>query len=194
MILLTHNIDILITETYFTTKSFFRFPHITYHTNYPAGTARGGTTILIKNSIQHNLLNPYSQDYLQATSIALEYPHGFVTISAVYLPHKHTITHKLLTAFYATLGHRFLAGGDYNAKYTDWGSRLISPRGRGIVKTIKRHNYRHLSGKPTYWPTDRNKLPDLVDFCITKGISPNHVFTKSCFELSSDHTPVLITL
>jgi hypothetical protein len=56
-------------------------------------------------------------------------------------------------------------------------------------------NVRHLSfGEPTYWPTDRNKLPDLVDFCITKGISLNHVFAKSCFEISSDHTQVLITL
>jgi hypothetical protein len=76
----------------------------------------------------------------------------------------------------------FLAGGDYNAKHTDWGSSLTSPRGRVIAKTIERLNYRHLSsGEPAYWPTDRNKLPDLVDFCITKGISPNHVLARSCF-------------
>jgi hypothetical protein len=78
------NIIILISETHFTTKSFFRLPHyITYYTNHSTGTARGGTAILIKNSIKHHLLNPYSQDYLQATSIALEGPHGLVTISAV---------------------------------------------------------------------------------------------------------------
>jgi hypothetical protein len=197
MFLLTHNIDILLTsETHFTSKCFFCLPHyITYHTNHPAGTARGGTAILIKNSIQHHLLNPYSQDYFQATSVALEGPHGLFTISAVYLSPKHTITHKLLSAFYATLGHRFLARGDYNTKHTDWGSGLISPRGRVVLKTMQCHNYRHLSsGEPTYWPTDGNKLPDLVDFCITKGISPNYVFAKSCFELSSDHTAVLITL
>jgi hypothetical protein len=87
MFLLTHNIDILISETHFTSKSFFCIPlYITYHTNQPAGTASGGTAILIKTSIQHHLLNPYSQDYLQATSIALEGPHGLVTISAIYLP------------------------------------------------------------------------------------------------------------
>jgi hypothetical protein len=55
-------------------------------------------------------------------------------------------------------------------------------------------HYRHISGEPIYWPTDRNKLSDLVDFCITKGISPNYVFAKFCFELSSDNTPFLITL
>jgi hypothetical protein len=113
MFLHTYNIDILlISETHFTSKSFFHLPHyITYHTNHPARTARGGTAILIKNSIQHHLHNPYSQDYLQATNIALEGSHGLITISAVYLPSKHTITQELLSAFYATLGHRFLAGG-----------------------------------------------------------------------------------
>ncbi|PNF20480.1 RNA-directed DNA polymerase from mobile element jockey [Cryptotermes secundus] len=197
MFLLNHNIDILlISETHFTTKNFFRIPnYITYTTNHPAGTARGGTAIIIKCTIQHNPLNPFTQDYLQATSIALEGPNGLITISAVYLPPKYTITHDHLTSFYTSLGHKFLAGGDYNAKHTDWGSRLISPRGRTIQNFIERFHYNHhSSGEPTYWPTDRNKLPDLVDFCISKGIPHNSIAAKSCLELSSDHTPVLITL
>jgi hypothetical protein len=33
-----------------------------------------------------------------------------------------------------------------------------------------------------------------VDFCVTKGISPDYISARSCFELSSDHTPILITL
>lgn len=197
MFLLTHNIDIfLISETHFTSKTFFHIPHYnTYHTNHPSGTARGGSAILIKTSVQHYLLNPYSHDYLQATSISIDGPSGLVTISAVYLPPNHTLNYEQLTSFYSTLGPRFLVGGDYNAKHTDWGSRLISPRGRLIHKILNLHHYDHLStGEPTYWPTDRNKLPDLVDFCITKGIPPNYLTAKSCFELSSDHTPILISL
>jgi hypothetical protein len=31
-----------------------------------------------------------------------------------------------LKYFYNTLGLRFIEGGDYNAKHTDWGCRLIS--------------------------------------------------------------------
>jgi endonuclease/exonuclease/phosphatase family metal-dependent hydrolase len=93
------------------------------------------------------------------------------------------------------LGHRLIAGGDYNAKHTDWGSRLITRRGHKVLKTIERNNVRRLSkGEPTYWPSDRNKLSDLVDFCVTKGISKNFAVTESCFDLSSDHSPVFITL
>jgi endonuclease/exonuclease/phosphatase (EEP) superfamily protein YafD len=60
---------------------------------------------------------------------------------------------------------------------------------------LESNNFRHLSsGEPIYWPTDRNKLPDLVDFYVTKGIPCNFVDAKSCLELSSDHSPVLVTL
>jgi len=34
----------------------------------------------------------------------------------------------------------------------------------------------------------------LLDFCITKGINTQKAEIASCLELSSDHTPILITL
>jgi hypothetical protein len=56
-------------------------------------------------------------------------------------------------------------------------------------------NLSHIStGEPTYWPSDCKKLPDLLDFCVTKGIPRDSALPTSCFELSSDHSPVLITL
>jgi hypothetical protein len=75
----------------------------------------------------------------------------------------------------------------YNAKHTDWGSRLIIHKGLKLLKMIRRNNFKHLAkGIPTYWPSDRNKLPDLVDFCFAVAISR--------FDLSTDHFPVLTTL
>jgi hypothetical protein len=60
---------------------------------------------------------------------------------------------------------------------------------------LESNNFRRLSSRePTYWPTDQNKLPDLVDFCVTKGIPCNFADAKSCLELSLDHSPVLVTL
>jgi hypothetical protein len=60
------------------------------------------------------------------------------TILAVYLPSKRAIKQEQLEEFYNSLGHRFIAGGDYNDKRTDWGSRLISPRGCKVLKTIEK--------------------------------------------------------
>jgi hypothetical protein len=39
-----------------------------------------------------------------------------------------------------------------------------------------------------------HKIPDLVDFCVTKGIPPDFAVAHSCPNLSSDHSPVLVTL
>jgi len=53
----------------------------------------------------------------------------------------------------------------------------------------------HLSTcQPTYWPSDTNKLPDLLDFCITKGIATQKFTVKSCLDLTSDHTPILVPM
>jgi hypothetical protein len=120
---------------------------------------------------------------------------GPLTVSAADLPPNHTVKQVQLAAFYSTLGHRFIAGGNYNAKHTDWGSRLITPRGREILRTMGKLNLHHLStGEPTYWPSDSNKLPDRLNFCVIKGIPHDSAFTRPCFDLSSDHSPVLISL
>jgi endonuclease/exonuclease/phosphatase family metal-dependent hydrolase len=186
----------LISETHFTDKSHLRLPnYIVYHSNHPAGTARGGSAIIIKRSIKHHQLDSHTQDFLQATSVSVEDSTGPLTVSAVYLPPRHTVKQEQLAAFYNALGRRFIAGGDYNAKHTDWGSRLITPRGREVLKTMEQLKLHHLStGEPTYWPSDCNKLPDLLDFCVTKGIPSASASVRSCFDLSSDHSPVLITL
>jgi hypothetical protein len=38
------------------------------------------------------------------------------------------------------------------------------------------------------------KQPDLLDFCVTKGIATQKVSVDSCLELTSDHTPIIVTM
>jgi hypothetical protein len=166
--LTSRNIDVmLLSETHFTLKSYLRIPHYTiYHTNHPTGTARGGTAIIIRNVIKNHPLHNYSRDYHQATSVTVEDTDGHLTLTAVYLPPKHPVCKAQFEEFFTTLGPRFIAGGDYNAKHTDWGSRHITPRGREVLKTLACNNLAHLStGHSTYWPSDMHKIPDLLDFC-----------------------------
>jgi hypothetical protein len=113
-----HNtIVTLISEMHFPEESYLKLSKYTaYYTNYPAGTAT-----IIQNSIKHHQLNNYSQDFLQATSVSAE----------------HAVKQEKLEDFHNTLGHRFITGGDYNAKHTDWGSTLITPRGAKYSKHWK---------------------------------------------------------
>ena len=186
----------LISETRFTDKNYLKINGYNfYYTQHPNGKAQGGTGIIIKTSIKHYELPSFQKDYLQATNVAIEDWHGPITTSAVYCPPRHSISKEDFDRFLEDLGNRFIAGGDYNAKHTQWGSRLITARGKNLLKCINANRLNYLStNEPTHWPTDTNKLPDLLDFFITKNISPRYIQINSSVELSSDHSPVIATI
>jgi hypothetical protein len=184
----------LISETHFTTRSYFELPnYATYNTQHPDGTAHGGTAI-IKHGINHYLHGHCNNEHLQATSITVDWV-GPLTITAIYCPPKHTIKAEQFQRFYASLGHSILAGGDYNAKHTHWGSRITTLRGRELLIAMLMEKIMYVStGEPTYWPSDGRKIPDLLDFGITKGIPAHSIQAMADFDLSSDHSPVLLTM
>ena len=47
---------------------------------------------------------------------------------------------------------------------------------------------------PTYWPPDPQKIPDLLDFFITQGLSESYLEIKTNYDLSSDHSPIIATV
>ncbi|EFN89914.1 Probable RNA-directed DNA polymerase from transposon X-element, partial [Harpegnathos saltator] len=102
---------------------------------------------------------------------------------------------KQFAEFFETLGNRFLAAGDFNAKHQLWGSRLINPKGRMLYNVIINKKMEAISqSMPTYWPTDRRKIPDIIDFGIIKGISKKYFKVETSPELSSDHSPLTINV
>ncbi|GBO98606.1 hypothetical protein EVAR_67915_1 [Eumeta japonica] len=50
------------------------------------------------------------------------------------------------------------------------------------------------SGEPTYWPSDRQKIPDVIDFGVTKNISRELVDVEASLDLSSDHSPTIVSI
>ena len=101
---------------------------------------------------------------------------------------RHTISKEQYQHFFKSLDNCFIAGGDYNAKHTVWFSRLVSPKDGTQFKVMQKMKLSCITtGSPCYWPTDLNKLPGLIDFCITKGISSNLCILKKligpCLEM-----------
>lgn len=195
--LTNHNIDImLISESHFTNRHYFRIPkYKIYDTKHPDGKAHGGTAVIIRDNILHHEREKFSKDFLQATSVIIEDELSPLTISAIYCPPKHNNKKEDYEEFFQTLGNKFIVGGDYNAKHPRWGSRLTTSKGRELVKAMDANNLKHIStSQPTYWPSDRKKTPDILDFCVTKGIDTKRCEAESCLDLSSDHSPILITI
>lgn len=195
--LVNNDVDILlISETHCTSKSYVKIPQYTiYYTNHPDGTAHGGTAIIIKNNIKHFHSGNYTENHLQATTITIQEKVTTLNISSVYCPPKYNIKKDEFLKFFRTLGNRFMAGGDFNAKHRDWGSRITRTDGRQMMAAIQEHNMNYLTTRePTYWPTDRRKLPDLIDFFVLKGVNIKLCKIESCYELAGDHSAIIVSL
>jgi hypothetical protein len=95
-----------------------------------------------------------------------------IAVVSLYSPPKHNIKAEKYVDLFKNMGNLFIIGGDFSAKHAHWGSRLITTKGRELLKAINEYECEAIStGKPTYWPTDLGKIPDLIDFYITKNIS-----------------------
>jgi len=85
------------------------------------------------------------------------------------------------------LGNRFIAGGDFNAKNTHWGSRLTITKGRELLRGIQGTRCDAMStGKPTSWPTDPGKIPDLTDFFLIKNVPAQYLQIDESHNLNSE--------
>jgi hypothetical protein len=116
-------------------------------------------------------------------------------VAALYCPPKYNIKKANFKDLFQMLGHKFVAGGDYNRKRTLWGSHLITTKGRELIKIIQEQKCSYFSmGTPTYWPTDSNKTPDLLDFFVINGFSSEYMEVEPSYGLSSDHSPVTATV
>jgi hypothetical protein len=113
-------------------------------------------------------------------------------VSAVYCPPRHNVKKEQFNDLFQNLGPKFIAGGDFNSKHTVWGAHLTTTKGCELAKVLQENNYIFWStGSPTYWPSDSEKIPDLLDFFISGCISKSYMEVNSNFDLSSDHTPVI---
>ncbi len=193
----SENIDVaLLSETHLTSRMHVKLRGYRLHTcHHPDEVTHGGSAILIKDNIAHDVLPNYSTRHLQATCISMVANGIRTTVAAVYSPPRHAISSEEYSKFFSHLGQHWLAGGDWNAKHELWGSRLTTTKGRSLYDAITTQNVVCLSsGQPTYWPADTNKRPDCIDFFLTKGIAPTYTEIKNHTDLSSDHTPIVLQL
>lgn len=186
------NIDIcLISETHYTNESFIRFKgYKVYHTIHPQNAAKGGSAVIIRETIMHHQALECKTEEFQIKTKTYD-----VMVTSVYCPPRHAINKEQYLDFLSSQGDRFIIGGDFNAKHIHWGSRLTNTKGRKLIEAMTQLKCEsHSTGKPTYWPTDKNKIPDLIDFFVVRNISTNYIQVDEAWDMNSDHSPILLTL
>ena len=186
----------LLAETHLTSKNLFKiYGYTCYNNNHPEDKSCGGTAILIKNRIKHFPLYTKQSKSIQYTAIRITETCQEMDVVAVYCPPKYNIKSDEFVNLFKVFKKRSIIAGDFNAKSPLWGSRLTTPKGRQLVQAINKENLNcYSNGTPTYWPTDRRKIPDVIDSIITRKINPSQITTAPSLDLSSDHSPTLITL
>lgn len=194
----TKSIDIcLVSESHLTNISYVKMRgYCCYHATHPAKKARGGATIFVKENLKHFPDLSIETEQIQAAAITVELSSSRkLKVASIYCPPRYNLKKEDYAQLITKLGNYFILGGDLNAKNTFWGSRLTTPKGRALFTAGRELNCEFYSGnEPTYWPTDIEKVPDLIDFFVVRGLSTNYIVTESSNSLSSDHTPVIMTI
>ncbi|VVC42317.1 Endonuclease/exonuclease/phosphatase [Cinara cedri] len=170
------HIDItLISETHCTpiSKNFFPGYKI-YRTNHPDGTAHGGSAIIISSKIQCQPIPNLQTNTIQATKIQITLNNIPTTISSVYSPPRPAISSQEVDQFLNSADNTSLIGGDFDAKHLQWGCRLENTRGCMFQNILRTKKYTFISPPgPTYWPSHRNRQPDILDLFLST--IPRHI-------------------
>lgn len=93
-VLATEEIDVcLISESHFTRESHIYINgYKIYHALHPLNTARGGSTLIIKENIYHYLEFKFEEEFLQTVAVRVKTNNTHhITIAAIYCPLKHAL-------------------------------------------------------------------------------------------------------
>lgn len=189
-------IDIgLLTETHLKEDSRCYIPGYTlYRCTHPTGTAKSGSAIIIRHGIKHFPKPNYQKTYIQSASVEVTTVSGNVTFASVYCPPNHPFTTIEYTHFFQSLGNNFIAGGDYNSKHQQFGCRVTTPRGNALYNCVtSKRLFCYSPNEPTYYPTDPQRQPDILDVFVSSRFLPYHLISVLP-DLSSDHSPVMLTI
>ncbi|CAD7082579.1 unnamed protein product [Hermetia illucens] len=119
---------------------------------------------------------------------------GHICVAEIYCPPKLKISAKQFDELFNSLGTRFIAAGDYNAKSPQWGSQLTTPKEKELTNQYLRTTlHRITGGSDTYWLSNPNKISNIIDFGVAKNVNSNLIKVVTT-NLSLDHSPTIITL
>jgi len=92
------------------------------------------------------------------------------------------------------LDNSVIIAGDLNSKHINWGCRVTNPNGSKLQSFIANTPFSiSAPNTPTYFPTDINRLRDILDILILKSV-PFVSVHEPLIELDSDHIPVKIMI
>ncbi|KAL4112785.1 hypothetical protein QTP88_016514 [Uroleucon formosanum] len=153
----------------------------------------GGVAILVRAQIKQQVIPNPNLLCLEAVAVLIKLNNRYVTIVSAYQPPSRQM-HISDYDKIMSLDNSIIMAGDLNAKHTNWGCRVSNPNGTKLLSFIANTPYAiNAPNEPTYFPSDCNRQPDILDILLIKSI-PFSCTQEALAELDSDHIPIKITI
>uniref|UniRef100_A0A1B0CBY7 Reverse transcriptase domain-containing protein n=1 Tax=Lutzomyia longipalpis TaxID=7200 RepID=A0A1B0CBY7_LUTLO len=160
--------------------------------NHPSNTAKGGTAILTKSSLQASEVPLRTS--LECTAVQTRIHGKNLTVCSLYLNPNERINYENLQNLLSQLPTPFLILGDYNAHSTTWGCISTNTRGRVIERFVFENDLVVMNnGSFTHISSSYGSLA-AIDLSICSpvlSLSFNWEVARDIY--NSDHFPVILT-
>lgn len=191
LFILKHNPDILLlSETFLKPKHNLHINGYNIYRTDRIDNNGGGTAVLIKSCIKHQIVNPPQTESIESTIIKIICNKKTYIIASVYAP-KQNINEQDLKKL-LNLGNQVVVAGDFNGKHKSWKCNLNNKNGTIIYNFIAKRCgtvTMYHADEFTHIPFDTNRSPSLIDYALTKQINFNRI-PQVIYDFVSDHHPI----
>lgn len=181
---------VLLCETKLNASHKLTFPEYNFYRNDRSTISKGGgTAILVKDIVKHEVLNTPKLTNMEATCVKIQLDGASFTIVSIYCTTK--VNERDLDTL-LDLDEKVLITGDFNAKHMSWNNDKNNSRGVSLFKYLQKYPEVSLHF-PLAATCTRSKIsPSTIDLILTKGL--NIPFTPEIGTFESDHNPVIFSV
>lgn len=176
---------LLLSETKLNGSNFVQFPQYKIYRNDRLSDGGGGTAILIREHIKHEVVNTPLLKASEATCVKLSLSNSkSMIVNSFYCP-KNLLRDDLskLMSLHSTV----FMGGDFNAKHCYWHNSDNNGNGNVLYRFLVDDNEAELVHPNAYTCYRSRCNPSTIDLALAKGVG---VASSSVTELNPDHCPV----
>lgn len=181
----SHKPDImLLSETKLNMKNKIRFPSYCVYRNDRLSNGGGGTAILVKSSIKHEIMNSPTMRNAEASSLKLPLQGSSISIVSLYNPKKLLI--EDMKTLLKTDSNTFI-GGDFNAKHVSWHNKNNNSNGNTLNKFLLDEGDIQIHFPDEFTCRRSVNNPSTIDIAISKNV---RVSKPRVLLYDSDHDAV----
>ena len=176
---------LLLSETKLNGSDSVHFPLYKTYRNDRLSDGGGGTAILIREHLKHEVVNTPMLDSSEATCVRLALSNSkYLNVNSFYCP-KNLVRDDLMKLM--NLHSSVFMGGDFNAKHRYWHNSDNNSNGNVLSKFLVNENVAELVHPNAYTCYRSRTNPSTIDLGLAKGVS---VASSIVTDLNPDHCPV----